>query len=452
MTSLGLSLRIDRSMETFVTFSVDARRRYTGIWTGACGNFDDQFTDEIKLATNRHEAETYGQLHSRDPCSAPASKCRTQRERDEAKRMCSVLTSRLFQNCHDQVSVEPYINSCEVSVCASSPGRKQAMRCQAISAYTTSCAHVNIVIDWRTRLSCARSCGNNMVYMDCGPSCRPSCGRPLSSYILEECGTCVPGCHCQEGHVMFNGTCIQASDCPCGHNGIFYDTNDTIQIHDTCQICTCGKFGLWNCSYTSYCYSSCSVFGPGVVTTFDGEEFMLATNDVACNFILVYSKEFNIEINLLTSHAPQRETNIVIRGFEVKIKNHHVRVEQVSASSFEVLDMKSATAAILPYLERDVYIRQPTANSIAADFKHFRVMLFDMHYLVVSALNSKYSGLLRGLCGNLNSLISDERVLMSGIEANSDEIFIQAYSESSCGHMRQYKRIASFGTSNFTCQ
>ena len=74
-----------------------------------------------------------------------------------------------------------------------------------------------------------------MTYQQCGPACRRECGKYLSSYLSEECQECVPGCHCTEGLLYFNGTCTPPRDCQCLYSGKYYQQGQVISTTDTCQ-------------------------------------------------------------------------------------------------------------------------------------------------------------------------------------------------------------------------
>ncbi|CAL1533122.1 unnamed protein product, partial [Lymnaea stagnalis] len=432
---LGLKIRRDYNVQVFVTIGVDSPLRAGKNMRGACGNFDEDYTDEIMLANNKVEAELFGRSFTSEPCGQPMKECLTVSEIEAARQACSVLSSSLFYECHRQIDVKPYVRLCELSYC-SVPGDnlrlQEDTKCTAISAYSSACVMDNIVVHWRTQNLCGRTCGPNMVYKECGPSCKPTCGRALSSVLRDECQSCVPGCHCADGYILFNNTCVPAAQCPCVHNTLVYTANDVMEIQDTCQKCTCGQFGHWNCTPSTDCYSSCLFHAPGVVTTFDGEEFLLTSNIASCNFTLVTLKS-SLEIKLLAGKSKEIPDGITPQGFEIKVDSQHIRIEIGDTGGFDVLDLTLGRSVVLPYLHGDVYVRQPTASSVAADFNNFRVLLFEFGYLLISTMDSVFAGQLRGLCGNLNKLIEDDRLLLSGVQASSDEIFVQAYSDDTCG-------------------
>ena len=56
----------------------------------------------------------------------------------------------------------------------------------------------------------AINCPEDMVYQQCGPLCPQTCDTNED----EECsGGCVEGCFCPSGKVLWNGNCINSSEC-----------------------------------------------------------------------------------------------------------------------------------------------------------------------------------------------------------------------------------------------
>ena len=53
-------------------------------------------------------------------------------------------------------------------------------------------------------------CPGDMVYQQCGQPCPQTC----DTHEDEECvGRCVEGCFCPSGKVLWNGNCINSSEC-----------------------------------------------------------------------------------------------------------------------------------------------------------------------------------------------------------------------------------------------
>ena len=49
-----------------------------------------------------------------------------------------------------------------------------------------------------------------MVYQQCGPVCPQTCDTDVD----EDCSNgCIEGCFCPKGKIMFNGNCINVTEC-----------------------------------------------------------------------------------------------------------------------------------------------------------------------------------------------------------------------------------------------
>ncbi|KAH9525787.1 hypothetical protein Btru_002372 [Bulinus truncatus] len=425
--SLDLSIRRDSGTEILISVGNNFPLRTEKFIGGVCGMLDtDNYSSVLqKYFVNATIASpTCNQVNQ--PCDTPS----------DADSACSILSSGLFSPCHSKVDVRPYVKYCQQIYCSASVSTENDMRCHVVSGYAGACLNEKIQINWREEAGCGRTCPSNFVYRDCGPFCRPACGRPtLTGNVQSECRSCVAGCHCPDGLVNYNRTCIDPSQCPCSLNGLSYSPHESVYVHDTCQNCTCGTRGVWNCSVSSNCYASCFVYGPGALTTFDKQEFLLTSDEVECTFTLVTHPTNGLVINMISKQSPDNPANILPRGVEIRADKVHLIVKFKADRQPEVLDLKKNQSVQMPYSDSVLYVRQPTTSSVAIDAFNFRILLFNLNYLVVATWDSFYEpGTLRGLCGNMNKQIDDDRCLPSGIEAPSDESFIQAYTVNSCGH------------------
>ncbi|KGL97952.1 hypothetical protein N301_10794, partial [Charadrius vociferus] len=92
---------------------------------------------------------------------------------------------------------------------------------------------------------------------------------------------CVSGCVCPHNQVLDGkGGCIAPEDCPCVHNGNSYSPGESIRVG--CNNCTC-RNRKWHCSEEP-CLETCSVYGDGHYTTFDGKRFDFEGD---CEYVLV---------------------------------------------------------------------------------------------------------------------------------------------------------------------
>ncbi|CAK8692132.1 unnamed protein product [Clavelina lepadiformis] len=89
-----------------------------------------------------------------------------------------------------------------------------------------------------------QECSGGRVFMNCGPSCEPTCESRFS-FAQQGCSaTCLKGCHCPPGQVYHRGQCISPATCPCRLGAKRYSMNAEVTINN--EICTCVT-GKWKC-------------------------------------------------------------------------------------------------------------------------------------------------------------------------------------------------------------
>ena len=75
-------------------------------------------------------------------------------------------------------------------------------------SYFVECLILNILYDLKS-LYVDIECPAGMVYQQCGQACPQTCDME----DVECVGGCVEGCFCPSGRVLWNGNCIDASEC-----------------------------------------------------------------------------------------------------------------------------------------------------------------------------------------------------------------------------------------------
>ncbi|MEQ2241339.1 hypothetical protein ILYODFUR_024321, partial [Ilyodon furcidens] len=130
------------------------------------------------------------------------------------------------------------------------------------------------------KLSCkgkqiTQPCTSPMVFFTCsdaktgekGSECQNSCQTLNSECVSSHC---VSGCVCPNG-LLLNGTegCVAEEDCPCPHDGKYYNPGETITVD--CNRCTC-KNRMWQCTDND-CGGTCTIYGEGHYITFDKKKF-----------------------------------------------------------------------------------------------------------------------------------------------------------------------------------
>ncbi|MEE6467583.1 hypothetical protein FKM82_007315 [Ascaphus truei] len=178
-----------------------------------------------------------------DPCGTY-----TQR-RDFAADACSVISSSIFQTCHDQVEWEPYHQLCQYDVCGCAANKN--CLCSAVSAYARQCAQEGALVSWRNQTFCPVQCTGGQVYIECSAPCRKTCAdlRLARAGFCQEMEGCVAGCNCPEGLLLDDsGQCVQPAMCPCHHGGETHQPGSKIQ--QSCKTCVCDS-AVWDCTEAS---------------------------------------------------------------------------------------------------------------------------------------------------------------------------------------------------------
>ncbi|KAK7109157.1 hypothetical protein V1264_013248 [Littorina saxatilis] len=431
VSAYNVRIRVDSDGMLFLTVDIG---HTLGALTGMCGDFDNDLADEIKYAQSPQEAKLLGTLYEETPCGVPLEECVSDEEKNEAQQQCWAFGSRMFSECRTRdVDYNFYNRYCMRSYCSAKRqgmAKAEAARCNAIAIYASECAKNNVVVQWRSADLCPRVCAANMTYQQCGPACRRECGKYLSSYISEECQECVPGCHCAEGLLYMNGTCTPPEDCQCLYAGKYYTQGEVVSTTDNCQSCTCGMYGQWSCNQTD-CRASCEVMGHGMMKSFDGETFNIFSNVTHCAFRLVSfvspSGKGDFYINLLTKPC---DTGVGVCISQVQVGSPDGRFD-IALDESEVIfvtDVTSSNRLTLPYNNDRFFFKDVTSQTVVVQMEDMRVVFYKSGYVRVDADTGVFYNALQGLCGNLNFMVSDERLLPNGVLADSDDEFIMVNS------------------------
>lgn len=162
-----------------------------------------------------------------------------------AEKRCNILNSKLFENCHQAVDVNNFIDKCESEFCNS-----QQMPCSIISDYVRECKKSGVEIaNWRTSTNCELACPGLLEYSECGQE--QTCKQVNSNEMIGS-AVCQEGCFCPEGFYLAHDSesCVRIEDCSCEFDGNLYASGEN-RI-DGCDICSCDK-GSWKCKQHKNC-------------------------------------------------------------------------------------------------------------------------------------------------------------------------------------------------------
>ncbi|PNF36643.1 hypothetical protein B7P43_G19101, partial [Cryptotermes secundus] len=253
---LGLVLQWDRGTRVYIRADPKWKDRLKGL----CGNYNDNQLDDFQTPSgglSEVSARLFGdswRLQSYCPESVDVEDtCLSHPNRKLwAMKKCGVLKSSVFQPCHSEVPLEPYLERCIFDACGCDLGGDCECLCTAISAYAQECNIRGASIKWRSQQLCPIQCDEKCShYSPCVQTCpKQTCDNYIiHSNLNQLCSedACVEGCEikpCPPGQVFNNLTsleCVPVATCKpfCMQIGdvVFYE-GDIVE-QDDCHKCTC---------------------------------------------------------------------------------------------------------------------------------------------------------------------------------------------------------------------
>ncbi|NXJ99983.1 MUC5A protein, partial [Corythaixoides concolor] len=237
-------------------------------------------------------------------------------------------------------------------------------------------------------------CVPPMVYIDCGNAtadvvgagCQKSCQTlDMECYRTQ----CVSGCVCPHNQVLDGkGGCIAPEHCPCVHNGNFYSPGESIRVG--CNNCTC-RNRKWHCSEEP-CLETCSVYGDGHYTTFDGKRFDFEGD---CEYVLVQNYCGQQGMNqgtfrVITENIPcgttgttcSKSIKVFLENYELVLNDGHSDVIQRTPGGKMPFQIRSM----------GIYLVVDTTVGL--------ILMWDRKTSIFIKLSPSYQGHVCGLCGN----------------------------------------------------
>ncbi|ERE66224.1 SCO-spondin isoform 1 [Cricetulus griseus] len=192
----------------------------------------------------------------------------------QAQDMCHKLLEDPFWQCHAQVPLDEYHETCLFAYCVGTkagPEGQQEAVCATFANYARACARKHIYVHWRKPGFCGmlglptkltkilerpvpegpwlspmaywiskanpsqnifvpteRLCPGGQLYSDCVSSCPPSCSA-VAQGEEGSCGKeCVSGCECPDSLFWDGSRCVPAAHCPCYHRRQRYAPGDIV--------------------------------------------------------------------------------------------------------------------------------------------------------------------------------------------------------------------------------
>ncbi|XP_074774745.1 mucin-5AC [Athene noctua] len=233
-----------------------------------------------------------------------------------------------------------------------------------------------------------------MVYIDCGNATTDligaGCQKSCQTLDMECYSThCVSGCVCPHNQVLDGkGGCIAPEECPCIHNGNSYRPGESIRVG--CNNCTC-RNRKWHCS-DEPCLETCSVYGDGHYTTFDGKRFDFEGD---CEYVLVQNYCGQQSMNqgtfrVITENIPcgttgttcSKSIKVFLGNYELVLSDGHSDVIQ------------RTPGGKMPFQIRSMGIYLVVDTSVGL------ILMWDKKTSIFIKLSPSFQGHVCGLCGN----------------------------------------------------
>ncbi|CAG9784023.1 unnamed protein product [Diatraea saccharalis] len=228
-----LPMKVDLWWDGFTRVFIDVPASFQGKTKGLCGTFNLNQKDDFLTPEGDIEQSTLAfanKWKTREFCAdvdtkEPEHPCKANMENKEtAEKYCSKLKSKLFEECHWYVDVEPYYESCLYDMCACA-GDVSRCLCPLLGSYAMDCAKAGVQVQWRYNVKeCELQCTGGQEYTVCADSCLRTCTDVAIAGTADCKPCCVEGCACPPGQVLDdNNACVPQGLCSCKHKGMKFD-------------------------------------------------------------------------------------------------------------------------------------------------------------------------------------------------------------------------------------
>ncbi|XP_049330375.1 mucin-5B-like isoform X2 [Astyanax mexicanus] len=276
----------------------------------------------------------------------------------------------------------------------------------SVDGATCTCTHGKLHCTGQQQ---APNCNDPMIFFNCssaghgahGVECQKSCQTMDSDHC--ESMHCTSGCVCPNGLLADgNGGCVQEDSCPCVHNGVSYQPGETVQ--EDCNTCTC-RNRTWSCTHKE-CPSTCSIYGDGHYTTFDGRRYSFSGD---CEYTLAQdycSNSFTGSFRVITENIPCGTTGTTCsKSIKIFLGN-----KELLLTDEKINEVLYDNGTEIPYKIHTVGIY------LVVEAKNGLVIFWDKKTSLQIKLKASFKGKVCGLCGNYDGNGKNDFVTRVGEE------------------------------------
>ncbi|XP_051813085.1 IgGFc-binding protein-like [Acanthochromis polyacanthus] len=422
-------LGIDLSSTQYLRLTVP--QVYDASASGLCGDFNGDRSDDLQLRNGRLANNFSDFLQSwavlspgqqcTDTCGRECAECNLV---PQNRTICNNLLvgSVDFHHCwKNGVELDVYTDMCTRAVCA---GAGHMAACLALEAYSAACQDKGLSVGaWREDTFCSLQCPDRSSPRDCVDSSSNSC--PALLQTGSSAPGCAEGCQCSYGTVFDGGECVPYSQCGCALHVTYIKMDEQVFIKDCTQRCWCHPLGgviceAVTCSPGQHCALRNATWGcydkPEVcelrnslhVSSLSGQQLNL---EPWLSYSLTsLSDEASVKwFNLISYHGPcdssssrlvtvfqilLHGSSIAIQEGTVKVNGHFVALPHTLPSGLSLSSgVNQDKSEVTVVLRRDAGLESEIEMAIGVTMATVKMPLW-------------YSGKLRGLCGDLNGLHS----------------------------------------------
>ncbi|KAG2459842.1 LRRK2 kinase, partial [Polypterus senegalus] len=229
------------------------------------------------------------------------------------------------------------------------------------------------------------SCPGDMIFTESGPAQPPTCSNPSPTDTKETIS-----CQCPNGTILNDleeqAQCVPIEQCPCEYHDVVYQSGESRE--SLCESCLC-KSGKWECVREN-CTSRCKIESGSFFTTFDGRSY---TVNGICTYVIA----------TITYSFSSEKVGV---GSKIITSNY-----------------KSDAVAISWQCSQYIYVQTSFAMKLQIQIAPV------MQLYVMLPVEAK--GLIKGLCGNYNDIVTDEFMASSGILEPTADSFAMSWATQS---------------------